>query len=261
LESDAAGSAWARDDLRGRRALAHECAAANCEILAQSQRVSALASELALAEERERRRISQGLHDDIGQTLAAAKLHLTALRKSGLSAASLATLAEVTGLVNSAIEASRSLTFELSCPVLYELGLAAALRSLGERLERTSGVLFHFQSDDRAPRALEDETGVILYRSARELMNNAVIHSGAGSIEVSIHSDERCTRLRIADDGNGFDAGAAVRGFSRTGGFGLFAVREQLNYIGGELEIRSSPGAGTQAVVSAPSVAAAESRS
>ncbi len=218
---------------------------------AKDRRLRALTWRLAVAEERERRRIARGLHDEVGQALALVKLRLGELAAADPPEQGSGRFEEIERLIHDAIESTRSLTFELSSPVLYEVGLDAALRGLGRRLEREARVHFHFASDEQ-PRSLAVETRVALYRIGRELLCNVAKHARASSVTVSLSNVGEHVELVVEDDGVGFDASEAGRSFGAAGGFGLFSIRQQLEHIGGGLEIDSCPGTGTRVVAVAP---------
>ncbi len=220
------------------------------QILGYQERLKSLASAVVLAEERERRRIGAGLHDDVGQTLAIVKVKLGELRGSAAASESAQKIEEIRSLLDQAIRSTRTLTFELSSPVLYELGLAAALQELGERMERRNGIQFHFRADRwRDPGS---EVAIVLYRSVRELLFNVVKHARASHVRMAIDAPSDQVRIVIEDDGVGIAAAGQV--FDDSGGFGLFTVREQLIYAGGRMEIDSSPGEGTRVRLFAPSM-------
>ncbi len=214
-------------------------------------RLRALTLELIWAEEKERRRISKGLHDDLGQTLAIAKFKLGELQELESSAESTRLFKEVRDLLDHTIQTMRSLTFELSSPVLYTLGLEAALRQLGEQLERQKGIRFHFEAN-KLPRSLPDETNIVIYRIVSELVRNVERHSHARRLKLTLAQFHDQIHITIEDDGVGFDAASLAQNFRATDGFGLFSTREQLEHLGGRLEIKSAPGQGTRVVVVAP---------
>jgi signal transduction histidine kinase len=165
-------------------------------------------------------------------------------------------LEEVRQQVESAIQASRSLTFELSSALLYELGLEAALGSLAERYDHRHGLRVDFEAKVQ-PRssihsAVVEDTAVILYRAVRELLRNVVKHAGAKSARVSLERDGNRVRITVEDDGAGFDAARAGESRGEDGGFGLFSLRQQLASMGGRLEVCSTAGEGSRVVVVAP---------
>jgi len=220
----------------------------------------ALTSELALAEERERRRIADGLHDQVGQLLAMAKLRLGALDEPGDSTTRSRDLEDIRGLLQQALTETRSLTFELSCPVLYRLGLEEALRDLSERLSQQTATLFRFESDS-LPKPLAEDTQVTTFRVIQELLFNIVKHAQAQHARLSVSRVDETLRVDVEDDGIGFDDSKLGTGPTPTGGFGLFGSRERLEHLGGRLEITAVPGGGTRMSVTVPLARNTESRS
>jgi PAS domain S-box-containing protein len=210
-----------------------------------------LTSELTLAEERERRRIAEGLHDRIGQALVAARMQLAELREMDEDGRQRRSLAELRELLERILRQTRTLTFELSCPVLYRLGLTAALRDFGERLEKASGVRFVL-AGELGPEPLAEDRKILLYRVVRELLWNVVKHARASTVRVALGRDGDGLRIAVEDDGVGFDATELRSGPTEAGGFGLFAIRERLYHLGGRLRIETTPAGGTRMVVVAP---------
>ena len=176
---------------------------------AYQERLRSLASQLSLAEERERRRITTVLHDRIGQTLAACKIRLGTLRASASSTGLAEPLDEIHKLVEEIIRDTRSLTFEVSSPILYELGLEAAVEWLSERIQQQYGLLSHFE-DDRQPKPLDDDVSVLLFQAVRELLANVAKHAQAHNVKVSLRRDDSNIKITVRDDGNGFDASDIV---------------------------------------------------
>lgn len=202
-----------------------------------------LAIELSLTEERERRAIAADLHDHIGQTLATAKIKLGTLAGGrGVE--------EVRALVDEALRYTRSLTFELSSPLLYELGLGPAVESLAEQMEKKHGLRMEVH-DEGCAGPMDDAVKVVLYKAVRELLMNAVKHACARRASVRIRQGEGSVEIVVEDDGIGFSQEAAAA-TARAGGFGLFSIREGLRHCGGGFSIRSSGGRGTQAVLRVP---------
>ncbi len=201
-----------------------------------------LAAQLALVQERERRRIARGLHDVVGHSLALARMQISQLLASEPAPERQRRLEQVSELLAQAIEETRSLTFELSSLVLSELGLEPALQSLGERIAELRGFRFDF-STDRSPKPLSEDAETILYRLVEELLVNAAKHSRARAIELTMRRVEGKLHIAVEDDGIGFDVSAVA---TKVLGLGLAGVRQLLGHLGGRLEIDSAPGAGTR---------------
>jgi PAS domain S-box-containing protein len=208
-----------------------------------------LASELSLAEERERRRIASILHDTIGQLLAVAKIKLWGLLEATTSADLKAPANDALQFLEQVIKHTRSLTSELSPPILYELGFEAALEWLGEQMQKQHGFAFTFDNDD-GPKPVDDETRIFLFTSVRELLVNIVKHASARNVRISIRKKSDDIVIEVEDDGVGFLTTEADWG---SGGFGLFSIKERLRHLGGRININSVPGRGTRITLSAPS--------
>ena len=220
-------------------------------LLTHQKELRSLASQLSLAEERERRRIAVEIHDRISQTLAFCRMKLGALMESAPSCVSSQDLEEVQSLLKQLIEETRSLTFQLSSPLLYEVSLEAAVERLTEQMKERYGVIFSFK-DDGKPKSLDDDIRVLLFQTVRELLLNVAKHARAHRAKVSMSRQDGNIRIVVQDDGDGFDASHFNAGGKRSKGFGLFSIRERLHYIGGQMAIESIGGRGTRVTVIAP---------
>ena len=214
-------------------------------------RLRSLASELSLAEERERRRIATDLHDNIGQILAMSKIRLDAMREAAAASGLSAPLDEIRALIERSVRYTRSLTSELSPPVLYELGFVKAVEWLLERNREEYGIESELV-DDGGPKPLADDVRVLLFKAVRELLVNIVKHARARRARVSIRRRGGSVEVEVCDDGVGFDPSGLWSAAGRTGGFGLFNIRERLDHIGGGISIESGPGRGTRVTLTAP---------
>jgi PAS domain S-box-containing protein len=213
------------------------------------EELRSLASELSLAEERERRRIANILHDDIGQLLAVARIKLWSLLEATTSDDLKAQVNDARHHVEEAINRTRLLTSELSPPILYELGIEAALEWLGERMQKQHGFEFTFDGGiEHEP--LDEEVRIFLFTCVRELLVNIAKHANARNVRVSIKKSGDDVVVGVEDDGVGFPAAKTDWG---SGGFGLFSIRERLRHLGGHIHIDSAPGSGTRVVLSVPS--------
>jgi signal transduction histidine kinase len=202
------------------------------------------------SEERERHLLATYLHDFVGQNLVASQYKLGALKKRLSTDDSRKDIDEVRELIAETIQYTRSLTVELSSPVLEEIGLQAAIESLAESYESTYEVLVKVE-DDGLPKEISDETGYLLFRSVREILMNIVKHAKATETRIVMAVDGDNIRITVRDNGIGFIAAAAPKpGHS----FGLFTIRERLRGLGGRCDIESAPGAGTTVVLTAPLV-------
>jgi signal transduction histidine kinase len=213
-----------------------------------------LSSALVQTEERERRRISTAIHDGVGQTLAATKIKLGAIRSSLPPSEMIGQLDDIRDLISSAIQETRSLTFELSLPVLYEMGLLPALEWMAEQFQRKYGLQVMMDGDG-CDRDLNVPDRVFLFQAIRELCFNVVKHARANWARVSMHGegDAGIIRCEVVDDGAGFDVKKHTQAADTEMGFGLFSIREQLRQNGGSLTLESDPGSGTHVVLRFPS--------
>jgi len=221
------------------------------EILIYQKKLRRLSSELILTEERERREIATDLHDVIGQTLALAKMKTGALRGFCLAREASSELKDLSGFIDEAILATRSLTFQLASPILYELGLESALERLAEDTRIRHGLPVDFRGEDGCV-PLPTETSVMIFKAVRELMINAVKHSKASEIKVRVRRAAGKVVVTVRDNGRGFNAEAASVYNGDKGGFGLFSIREKVSHLGGVFRVSSRPGCGTLAVITVP---------
>ncbi|MEW6772017.1 MAG: PAS domain S-box protein [Bacillota bacterium] len=221
------------------------------------EQLRSLASRLLSAEERERRRIATDLHDQVGQVLAIGKIKLEELRATVPSGFT-ESIDGVRGYLEDAIRYTRSLTAELSPPILYLSGLEAALEWFASQIQEKHGIAVAF-FDDGLPKPVGQEKRVFLFRAVRELLTNVVKHARARNAKVFIARDGPNIRVTVEDNGVGFDA-ARINCCPTGGdaGFGLFYLREQSGYFGGRLEVESGPGKGSRLTIVVPLEAAKE---
>jgi PAS domain S-box-containing protein len=221
-------------------------------VLADQNQLRALTAELLMVEERERRKIAGELHDSIGQILAFLKIELGDLQRAGLSRESVNTVRHVRQQVEQAIKQTRTLTFEMSPPELYTLGLGPAVEELARRFTEARNLKCSVEDCDQ-PIPLSDHAKILLYRSIRELLINAAKHAQAEIVRIVIARVNDEIRITVEDDGIGFDAACLDRtAHDKPTGFGLFSIRERLTHIGGRLDIQSGSDQGTKITLSAP---------
>jgi PAS domain S-box-containing protein len=221
------------------------------EIRAYQEQLRALASEISLVEERERRRLATDLHDHIGQTLALAQIKLGELKEWAEGSPVSGTLDDIRLLVEKAIKSSRELTFELSPPILYDLGFEAAVEWFGDFLQEHHGLRVVTQPDEHY-KPMANETMVLLFQMVRELMLNVAKHAQASQIEVSIRREGDNLLIDVTDDGVGFDREHLNLSREKPRSFGLFSVRERIECLGGSLRIDSRPDRGSTVSLTLP---------
>ena len=229
------------------------------ELRAHQVRLRELAASLSLTAQQERRRIAGGLHDCVAQPLALARMKLGVAQQLTSSREEAEILADVKQLVEEAIKDVRSLTFEISPPILHESGLEAALEWLADEIEARYGIEVMLR-DGSGPRPLDEDIRVFLFWSVRELLINVAKHAHSQRAYVSIDRSDTTIRIEVRDEGVGFGPPPAAHR-NQWAGFGLFSIRERLAAFGGSLEIGSSPEEGTCVCLVAPlRLATAEQR-
>lgn len=205
-----------------------------------------LASRLITAQEEERRRVAREIHDDLCQELAALTFDVGGLLAESLPVLRSRLRSFQDRLKNLSI-AARRLAYRLHPSSLESLGIAASLRALCYEFSRRNGVVVRFKSR-QLPSPLPLPLMSCLYRIAQEGVRNAVKHSGAKHIFVTLIGAQKTIALSIRDDGAGFD----LRSTKRKSGLGLASMDERIRLIGGKLSIDSAPGHGTTIVALAP---------
>jgi|UniRef100_A0A7V6DNK8 PAS domain S-box-containing protein len=225
--------------------------AAQAEISAYQERLRALASELSLTEERERRLLAADLHDHIGQILALAQIKLGAMRQEASSPEAQAAVTEVRDYIGQAIRYTRSLTYELGLPILYDLGLEAALEWLAEQMNEQHGLEVRVHRDQEA-KPLGEAARVLVFRVVRELLTNVVKHAHASKVDITIDKRGSCLHIQVVDDGVGFEMAESGPRTGKSSGYGLFSIRERLTSLGGVVKINSQPGQGTRVAITVP---------
>jgi PAS domain S-box-containing protein len=222
------------------------------QISEQQAKLRTLAVEVALAEEHERKRIASVLHDDIGQNLALLKLKLGFLGEMHSSIKKSVISAEGFDLIEQIIASTRTLTYGLVSPLLYELGFAEGIQNLCEQLQdRHPEMHIQLQLTDQ-PLKLSSQVSIVLFRIIRELLFNIEKHACATNTELTVNLIDKQVHITLKDDGVGFNCTDLAKGFSPEGGFGLFSIQEQVRGLGGIFNIRSTLGKGTQVVLKMP---------
>lgn len=220
------------------------------DLAAGREKLRELASELAMAEERVRREIATGIHDRVSQPLALAKMLLGQIRLAGIPKQA-KLIGELNAMLQQAIDESRTLTFELSPPVLYELGLAPAIDWLAEQVQRRHGLKVQLEGHPyEGP--IADARRVLLFQAVRELLTNVVKHAKATVVRIGLHLEEADLVVTVSDNGSGKPPPAAEQRQRESGGFGLFSIRTRVERLGGSLQLLSRPGHGTRATLRLP---------
>jgi len=233
---------------RANARLEHEVKEGTEELAQRATQLRALAAELTLSEQRERRRMAKVLHDHLQQLLAGAKFRTALLARRADPHVKHAAR-EVEELLEAALEASRALTVELSPPILHDGTLVDGLKWLTRWMADRHGLVVVLSETPSVPPLAED-VKLLLFESVRELLFNAVKHAAVRSATVNVRV-ARGSELQIvvSDNGKGFDPAKLKRPGEAGGGFGLFGIRERLALIGGRMDVESAPGRGTRIVL------------
>ncbi|RAM00275.1 hypothetical protein DO021_19900 [Desulfobacter hydrogenophilus] len=216
------------------------------KLQSQRTRLRQLTYKLLLTEERERRRLASDLHDQISQNLAICQLKLSMLRTSwtSVNTARAGELNEIEDKLDEIIRETRTLTFEISPPILYELGLKPALEWLLENTCRENDIDTLLEGDLEEDR-LDNSLSILIFRTVRELLHNIIKHANASKITIHLSQGAHFFEICVTDNGIGFDPEKQYKSI----GFGLFSIRERFNAIGGKFTVLSESGAGTRAIL------------
>jgi PAS domain S-box-containing protein len=206
--------------------------------------------ELTLVEEKERRRIAENLHDSLGQTLSLAFMKLSSIVDENHSSNAKKIIIETSNLLDIAISESRSLTYDLSPPILYELGLVPALKWKLEQIEKKHGISIAIYGED-VDLHIQKDFNIFLYRIVSELFTNVIKHANANLVKLEIRKEKEMYYIIVRDNGVGFkkDKNKEV---TASGGYGLMSITERMESIKGSFKITSKPGKGTEAEIIIP---------
>jgi PAS domain S-box-containing protein len=223
----------------------------------RTRQVRALASTLTMAEQQERRRISQVLHDDLQQQLHSVQMKLALLRRRAETRnpddEAVRGFSEAETWLAGAIATTRSLTVDLSPPLLRGEGLVDALHWLVPQMERMHGLKVDLTAE-HSFRIPDEDIRVLLFQIVRELLFNVVKHADIDRAKVRLVQLDGHFMIEVRDEGTGFSVEEAEERCENGGGLGLFSSRERLVLFGGRLEIESAPGQGTTVKVITPEV-------
>jgi two-component system, NarL family, sensor histidine kinase UhpB len=197
------------------------------------------------AQERERRRLASDLHDEVNQALTAILLRLEALGQD-VPEENAAEVAELKRLVNQAMEELLNLARQLRPAALDDHGLVPAIDAQLKRFAARTGMQARLNAEGEFESLGEDEQTAV-YRVVQEALTNVGRHAGATAVEVQLARGGWGTVLRVRDDGTGFEPGSA-----KDGGLGLEGMAERARVVGGEIDLRSAPGAGTSLTMRLP---------
>ena len=220
------------------------------EILAYQKKLKNLNYKLSSVEEKERREIAINLHDVLGQSLSTAHIKLSSLSNIKLNPKADKIIKESTELIHAAITESRTLTYDLSPPILFELGLIPAIKWRLEQINKKFDITVNFQCNEKKLN-INHDISILLYRIICELLINVIKHADASLIEIKITKEKKYLYFAVIDNGQGFNYQTKTK-LNQQGEFGLFSIKERLDSIKGKFIIESIKEKGTKAVVIIP---------
>ena len=197
------------------------------------------------AQEEERTRVARDLHDEVNQALTAILLRLEALAQD-VPPDQREDVAQLKRLTTQAMDELLNLARQLRPTALDDHGLVTAIEAQVRGFGDRTGIAANLETEGD-PAALDGEKQTVIYRIAQEALANAGRHAGASRVDVTLSAAGDGASLRVSDDGSGFDPVAA-----RDGGLGLEGMAERAKLVGGELDLRSAPGAGTEITLRLP---------
>jgi PAS domain S-box-containing protein len=220
--------------------------------LTQSQaQLRALATELNLTEQQERKRLAAELHDHLAQMLVLCRLKLGQSRRiPGVVEDCQRLIRQTEEVLDEALTYTRTLVADLAPPVLHDFGLPAALKWLAAYMERHE-LAVTLEVPDNSHLALPEDQAVLLFQSARELLMNTSKHAETGAATLSLSQQNGALHIEVRDEGKGMDP-LAAQVPSLSSKFGLFSIRERMRALGGAFQIESAPGRGTTARLMLP---------
>ncbi|MDF0665894.1 MAG: PAS domain-containing protein [Nitrospira sp.] len=224
------------------------------ELMQSQGRLRGLASELSLAEQRERKRLATELHDHLQQLLVLGKLTIGQSKRSAVGSPGCETaLNRVDDILSEALSYSRTLVTDLSPAVLRDHGLAAGLEWLGAHMKKYNQTVTVKVPKGKEMPLPEDHVS-LLFQSVRELLVNSSKHAGTGQATVTMEQGEKNLRITVSDDGAGFDpaATAGIPSGEISSKFGLFSIQDRMRVLGGSCIIRSVLGQGVTATLTLP---------
>lgn len=215
------------------------------EVRTGHEQLQALSRRLLSAQEAERRRIARELHDEIGQVLTAVKMNLRAAQLHLAGSALASDLEESIAAVERTLQQVRDLSLDLHPSLLDDLGLVPALRWLVARQAQQAGLSVQFAADP-LDRRLSPDLEITCFRLVQEALTNVVRHAHAHQVYVELRYGDGELQLTVRDDGVGFDVQPVLERAMRGASLGLLGMRERVLLVGGQIDIASAPGRGTE---------------
>jgi PAS domain S-box-containing protein len=237
------------DDISGIAILATDIT----ERIRAEEKIRFLASELTLAEQEERHRISQILHDDLQQRLFAIRTQLSLLKDenglANLQPERNLNIDQIQDWLSEAINITRNLSINLSPVVLQGDGLMEAISWLAAQMKEQYGLQVGVEAEEDFIH-IEDHMRVLLFQAVRELLFNIVKHAESLEATVRLTQENGSGRITISDPGKGFDAVTVMKDPQLA--HGLLIIKDRLGLMGCDMQIHSQPGDGTRVEIEVP---------
>jgi PAS domain S-box-containing protein len=219
------------------------------ERIQSEEKIRSLAADLTRAEQEERHRISQVLHDDLQQRLFAIKAQLSFLKDVNLSADTYRELDQIQASLSETIAITRNMSIDLSPIILHGEGLKEAMTWLAFRMKEQYGLHMDLEANENFT-PLDQHMRMLLFQSIRELLFNVVKHASVLEAKVTLEQVNGQDRITVSDDGKGFDPEAVLKDTHTA--HGLLIIQERLSLLGCRMEIISAPGEGTHVLIEIP---------
>jgi signal transduction histidine kinase len=220
------------------------------EVVAAKGEMQRLSERLLDIQEEERRRLSRGLHDEIGQTLTALRIELSHALSKAVVPEVRERLERARALAERSVQTVRDISLVLRPSLLDDLGLVPALQWQLEDFSRRSGIACEFK-EEGVDDALPDAVKTCVFRVMQEALNNCEKHAAASHLSVAVRQAAGRLTVEVRDDGRGFEADGPA-GTQTHGGIGLLGMRERAARLGGQLTLETAPGQGTRLALQIP---------
>ncbi|MFT5234398.1 MAG: PAS domain S-box-containing protein [Candidatus Krumholzibacteriia bacterium] len=224
------------------------------QLLDYQDRLRSLSKQLALVEDRQRRELASAIHDGLAQQLFGIRAQMVLLKYPKKVKNLEEVIVQIISILDDTMADARSLSFELFPPVLYEVGLDAALSWLANNFTEKTGIACTSSCEGHGDELPEDLRSMA-YQCVRELLANVNKHASADEVQITLNYVDQFLTVSVQDNGAGFDVSAQKNTRSRsdsTSGFGLFSIRERLRSADGRVLVDSKPGRGTHIFLSFP---------
>ena len=226
---------------------------ANLDLQRHAQQLQRLSRQLTLVEQRERQRMAQLLHDNLQQLLVGAKYNVAILANRTSPEGAHEAALQVNEVLDEAIRQSQALTMDLCPPILYEGSLDQILQWVASQMKENHGLTVELAIEGPIPGEIAEEIRFVCFNAVRELLFNVVKHSGKQKARVAVAASEgNAVCITVSDEGNGFATEDPSPVETEGGGFGLFAIRERIEAMGGRISVDSQPGSGCRVTIQAP---------